>query len=92
MKKIFFAVLMMACVSFSYQSFAQSGKGGVDVVGSKIAKDRGASPYTLPTTDVEAPKPDKTRGNCCINFDNWTGYTVYVWVDGVFKGTVSAWQ
>ncbi|MEO6254374.1 MAG: hypothetical protein ABIO79_13760 [Ferruginibacter sp.] len=91
MKKFFFVALMMACVSFSNQSFAQSSRG-TDVVGSKVDKSRGASQYTLPTTDVEAPKPDKSRGTCCINFDNWTGYTVYVWVDGVFKGTVNAWQ
>jgi hypothetical protein len=91
MKKLFFIALMTACVSFSYQSFAQT-KGGVDVVGTKVDKSRGGTQYTLPTTDVEAPKPDKSRGACCINFDNWTGYTIYVWVDGNFKGTVSAWQ
>ena len=89
MKKFFLFTLMIAFVSLSSQTFAQGAK---DVVGTSIAKDRGASQYVLPTTDVEAPKPDKTRGACCINFDNWTGYTIYIWVDGTFKGTVSPWS
>lgn len=93
MKKFFLFALMMAFVSFSYTSFAQGSKARTDVMGTKVDKSRGASQYTLPTKDVAAPKPaKKVRGTCCINFDNWTGYTVYVWVDGVFKGTVNAWQ
>ena len=94
MKKVFLFALMMAFVSLNYTSFAQGSKAPrTDVVGTKVDKSRGASMYKLPTTDVAVPKPaKKTRGTCCINFDNWTGYTVYVWVDGVFKGTVNAWQ
>ena len=79
----------MVCLSFSsFQSFGQR----TDVVAKKVDKNRGASQYTLPTTDVVAPKPDKSRGSCCLNFDNWTGYTIYVWVDGTFKGIVGAWD
>ena len=94
MKKVFLFALMMAFVSLNYTSFAQGSKTPrTDVVGTKVDKSRGASMYKLPTTDVAVPKPaKKTRGTCCINFDNWTGYTVYVWVDNVFKGTVNAWQ
>ncbi len=90
MKKFFFIALLLACVSFSFESYGQ--KSRTDVVATKVDKNRGGSQYTLPTTDVEAPKPDKTRGQCCLNFDNWTGYTVYIWVDNVFQGTVSAWK
>lgn len=89
MKKNFLIILVMVCLSFSsFQSFGQR----TDVVAKKVDKNRGASQYTLPTTDVVAPKPDKSRGSCCLNFDNWTGYTIYVWVDGTFKGIVGAWD
>ena len=89
MKKNFLIILVMVCLSFSsFQSFGQR----TDVVAKKVDENRGASHYTLPTTDVVAPKPDKSRGSCCLNFDNWTGYTIYVWVDGTFKGIVGAWD
>jgi hypothetical protein len=86
MKNIIRISIVFLFTFFAAQSFAQS----TDAYGKTVDKSRGAS-YTLPTTDVEAPKPDTKRGECCINFDNYTGYTIYVWVDNVYRGTVSPW-
>ena len=49
-------------------------------VGAKMEK---------PTTDVVAPKPDPNRSECCLNFDNWTGYWCDIWVDGVYRGSIA---
>jgi hypothetical protein len=46
----------------------------------------------VPTTDIAAPKPDASRGQCCLDFDNWTPYILDVWVDGVYRGRVAAWD
>lgn len=94
MKKFILFASIMIIVSIGNTSLAQVSKGPrTTVVGTMVNKSRGASQYTLPTKDVALPKPDKrTAGTCCIIFNNLTGDTVYIWVDGVFKGTVMAGQ
>lgn len=53
---------------------ATKGKGT-----EKIVQDR-------PTTDKPA---EKSRGACSVNFINYTGYTINVYMDGYFWGTLS---
>jgi hypothetical protein len=77
------AALMLSASAFSQAKSVSAQKFNATGVGAKL---------TLPTTDVVAPKPDPKRGSCCLNFDNWTGYTLYVWVDDVYRGTVSPWD
>lgn len=57
-----------------------------------IAKQGSDAKFKIPTEDVAAPKPDASRSVCCLNFDNWTGYTIFVWVDGEYRGTVAGWD
>lgn len=66
----------------------------VTVVGTKMDPARGSKceKCVLPTTDTPAPKPDNTRGLCCLDFDNWTGYYLDVWVDNVYRGRVEPWD
>ena len=65
--------MTLSMSAFSQSKTVKAQKFNASGVGAKL---------TLPTTDVVAPKPDPKRGTCCLNFDNWTGYTLYVWVDG----------
>lgn len=82
--------LVVALVVLSASlSFGQTKQAPVSVTGKKVEATRGASKYERPTTDVVAPQPDNSRGSCCLNFDNYTGYYVDVWVDGTYRGRVS---
>lgn len=90
MKKIFMLVFMLVVVIFFSQSFAQDNKGGDDVFASKVKKNKETGKYKLPARDPQAPKPGKARGDCCT-FTNWTGFTVYFWVDTIYKGSIAAW-
>jgi hypothetical protein len=43
--------------------------------------------------DVEKPNPTQTRGSwCTIQFDNWTGYYINIWVDGYYQGQLAPWS
>ncbi|HEY9362159.1 MAG TPA: hypothetical protein VIQ00_02775 [Chitinophagaceae bacterium] len=50
-----------------------------------------------PENDKDRPK-DKSRGDVYgadysdIIIDNWTGYTIDVYVDGDYRGTIAAWD
>ena len=86
MKKFLF---MLAVVFTASMALGQNSK---EVIAKKFDTNGMGAKLALPTTDVEAAKPDVTRSQCCINFDNWTGFTLYVWVDNVFRGTLSPWD
>jgi hypothetical protein len=45
-----------------------------------------------PSSDVEAKKPDMTRGSCIVSFSNSTGYYVKIYVDGNYKGTLAPYE
>ncbi len=94
MKK-FFSVILLAFlalqVSFGQSVDTQKKTKVKEVKSVKVEKTRGENPNIktyAPTTDVPVAKQ---RGDCAINFDNWTGYMINVYVDGNFKGTVDAW-
>lgn len=66
-----------------------------DVVATKIAGERGNDKIKsdIPVTDVAAPTNDGCGGcyDCTLVFDNYTGYWVNVYVNGVFKGVIEPW-
>jgi len=88
MKKILSLCLLIVSMTLSMSAFSQSKS----VSAQKFSATGVGAKLTLPTSDVVAPKPDPKRGSCCLNFDNWTGHTLYVWVDDVYRGTVSPWD
>lgn len=87
MKRLLTSILTATVLLIGVAASAQS----TDVKGAK-ARPENMAKYTLPSKDVVAAKPDNSRGSCCLNFDNWTGYIIYVWVDGDYRGTVSPWD
>lgn len=88
MKKLLSIAFLALAMTVSFSAFSQSQT----VKANKFNKAGVGAKLSLPTTDVVAPKPDPKRGTCCLNFDNWTGYTLYVWVDDVYRGTVAPWD
>lgn len=88
MKKLLSIAFLALAMTVSFSAFSQAKS----VKAQKFNASGVGAKLSLPTTDVAAPKPDQTRGACCLNFDNWTGYTLYVWVDNEYRGTVSPWD
>jgi len=89
MKKALISFFVLFLVAFTLETFAQKT---VDVVATSAAKTPPSAKFSVPTQDVAAAKPDPTRAECCLNFDNWTGYWINVWVDGTYKGQVAPWS
>ncbi|MBC8343211.1 MAG: hypothetical protein ISR55_07110 [Bacteroidetes bacterium] len=91
-------VLLIGFVTlFTLSVYGQSKE--VKVIESKsatIEKTRGNNPNVVKersNTDVAIPKPEKSRGDDCrVVVDNWTGYSVDIYVDGDYAGTVGAWS
>jgi len=95
MKKVLLAGLVMF-LFFSFGTVNSSAQGTKNVFSQKVEKSRGENPNIKEADicnipDKEAADPAASRGAyCTINVDNWTGYIINVWVDGNYKGTVSA--
>ncbi|MCD4683585.1 MAG: hypothetical protein K8R86_09915 [Bacteroidales bacterium] len=103
MKKIVLLLVVMFSATLFVSTYAQDVKKEAKVVtvkGEDIEKTRGISPYIKtpkPVDDeVVVPKPEekeKARADYCkVIIDNWTGYSIDVYVDGDYAGTVAAWS
>lgn len=72
----------------------------VETKGMAIDVSRGADPNIIEPKPVndnvvkEKPaKEDAARTDYCkVIIDNWTGYTVDVYVDGYYEGSCAAWE
>ncbi len=98
-KLIILSLLVFIGFQFSTVNAQDSKKKAktIEVVSVDIDASRGVSPHiktSKPTTDnVVVQKPESTRGDYCkVNIDNWTGYAIDIYVDGVWEGTVAAWS
>ncbi|MFN5169080.1 MAG: hypothetical protein ACK5DD_05615 [Cyclobacteriaceae bacterium] len=91
MKKSLLVGTMLSAFVFmlllSTESYAQK-----EITASKVEKSRGASQRALPDDSKPTVKPDKSRGSCCLEFDNYTGYYIDVWVDNAYRGRVAPWD
>lgn len=91
------AVLTLA---LSFNSFAQQKEMKVvDLKATKMEKSRGdknpniIQDFVFNAPDVAVPKPADSRGaTCTVNTVNNTGYTVYVYIDGYYKGYINPWS
>lgn len=92
MKKVFLT-LVIALLAFTVTN--AQGKKEIPVAKQKVEATRGENAKIksdVPSTDVEAPKPSKTRGSCTVAFTNNTGYYVKIYIDGNYKGTLSPYE
>lgn len=92
MKKLL-VTLGLTLVLVTMSSTLQAQSKAQDVFGQKVEATRGAKKHERPDDKVPMAKPDKSRGEaCCLNFDNYTGYYLDVWVDDIYRGRVSPYE
>ncbi|MBU0488899.1 MAG: hypothetical protein KKA07_07445 [Bacteroidetes bacterium] len=88
-------------IGFNSVSYGQDSDKDVVVIKSKdVVKTRNASSnikVKAPTEDANPIAAPSIKGGtaseseCTLVFDNFTGFFVEIYVDGVYKGTVGAW-
>ncbi len=89
-KILFIAFLATALIHGS--AFSQTKKKITKTVTSKpYEATRGQDPNIKSDAPTKDQEQTKTRGayTCTIDFDNYTGYYVKIYVDGDYMGTVS---
>ena len=70
----------------------------IETKGAIYTEIRGGDPNIAvpkPTGDQVTPKPEETASRtdyCKVYIDNWTGYTIDVYIDGEYAGSVAAWE
>lgn len=96
-RKLSYVIVLV--IAFSFNSFGQQKEMKmVDLSSSKMEKSRGENPniikdFVFNAPDVAVPKPAESRGMACtVNTINNTGYTVYVYIDGYYKGYINPWS
>lgn len=96
MKKLILIVL----VAFGASVFApvQAQKQTKELKSNAVVfeKTRGADPNiqtAKPTDDTKAKEPEKSRGDLCtITVNNYTPYSVDIYVDGDWVGTIASYS
>lgn len=99
MKKLILVVLVAFLGTMVAPSVIQAqvkAKVNVDEKAKVFEKTRGADENiktAKPTEDVKANKVEKTRGELCyIYVYNYTGYSVDIYIDGDWMGTIGAYS
>lgn len=93
-KTILFAIACFSFLLMDVTSFAQDNlKKNVVLEARDVQATRGSNPNIKeerPTTDDTDITRGSGPGTCLVSFDNYSRYTIDVYVDGYFKGTLSA--
>ncbi|MBN1186405.1 MAG: hypothetical protein JXB49_29285 [Bacteroidales bacterium] len=94
-KVVLFAVF--AFVSMTIINAQEKEKVNIDSKGAAYEATRGADPNIVqdkPSTDAPTEKPAESRGasDCWIKIVNNSGFSIDIYVDGYWKGTVSDWD
>lgn len=85
MKKVLFLIVAVIGLSlaFSTTAKAQTQRKKVAVTAQEVKEKK----------DMPGPesgqRQKKTRGYCYAYFDNFTGYYVDIWVEGIYQGRLS---
>jgi hypothetical protein len=84
MKKLVFLTLAVIGLTFTFGNKATAQEKKKVAVIAQEVKEKVA----LGDVDKE-PRQKKTRGYCYVYFDNYTGYYVDVWVEGLYQGRLA---
>lgn len=96
-KALFITLVAFLTSAFFYTASAQEKEAKIiNAKAAKIDNTRGANPNIVtpkPTDDTKAKLQEQARGgSCTVYINNHTGYTIDVYVDGNYKGTVGAYS
>jgi len=95
MKKTFLVAAMALLMStVTYNTYAQGGgaRERVDLKAQDV-KSRGANPEIKsdrPTTDQAGASRGSGSGTCYVYLHNYTSYSIDIYVDGYWEGTLAA--
>lgn len=87
MKHVFLLFGLTFCISLSFGQDAPKNSKA-----RPFDKNGIGANLQVPNSDAVAPKPDRTRSQCCLNFDNYTGLYLNIWVDDTYRGQVSPYE
>ena len=98
MKKVRF-LLSVVIVLFVFSNTQAQEKKTIESKAQKVESTRGDDPNIIvpkalnDENPVLKPKEEKTRaGYCKVFIDNNTGYTIDIYIDGAYKGTIPPWE
>ena len=98
MKKVVFLIALFLAGIFITNVQGQEKKI-VESKAQKVEATRGDNPFIkVPKAvndenPVPEPKEEQTRATYCkIWIDNYTGYTIDIYIDGKYKGTIPPWE
>ena len=84
---------------FVFENLLAQEKKVIETKAKKAESTRGADPnIKVPRSlDDENPAPMPTEessraGYCKVSIDNNTGYTIDIYIDGEYKGTIPPWE
>ncbi|MBX2985355.1 MAG: hypothetical protein KF882_05260 [Bacteroidia bacterium] len=95
-RTMIYAVAFIAMISISATAFAQNPpKTKIDLHQTKVTPTRGSNPnikVDRPTTDNATTSRGYGSSTCRIYLSNYTDFNIDIYVDGVWKGTLGAWD
>jgi len=102
MRKLLFILIPALLLAFVVVLTAQieSKNKLVETKGTTIEQTRGGNPNIKEAKPVDdkvvsekpTPAPRSATDYCKVIIDNWTGYTVDIYVDGYYEGSCAAWS
>lgn len=95
-KTMLYVAAIMLTTTLSLSANAQTApKTKIDLHQTKVTPTRGSNPnikVDRPTTDNAATSRGSGSSTCRIYLSNYTDYSIDIYVDGVWKGTLGAWS
>jgi len=98
MKKLLFISVLIFVGSLTVNA-QDLEKKTIETKAKKVETTRGEHPYikVAKVTDdenlLEEPKEEQSRATYCkVWIDNNTGYTIDIYIDGEYMGTIPAWK
>lgn len=92
MKKVLFSLLALAVLVFAYNPTKAQGDERKKIeLKSADVTTRGANPNIKedrPTTDDVKSSRGSGSGTCYVYLHNYTGYSIDIYVDGYWEGTL----
>jgi hypothetical protein len=93
MKRIIISAMatlfMVVLISNSSFAQAQGNKIVKKLTAQSVDVNRGENPNIKSERPTDDKVAEKSRDNCSIYFDNYTGYYISIYVDGKYKGELA---
>ncbi len=96
MKKLVLLTLVLFVCSLGLTAQAQKPVKEIKEKAKIVEKSRGTDENIItakPTTDVKVAQKEKERGELCtLYINNYTGYSIDIYINGNWEGTIAAYS